>query len=69
MLRQDKEFGVEVVDLAKDPLDAGPLARSTTRNLNLEKALAEAAAFGDLGGSRGVNAAKVRLPGILLRFG
>jgi hypothetical protein len=39
VLRQDKEFGLEVVDLAKDPLPAGPLARSTTRNLNLDKAL------------------------------
>ncbi len=40
VLRQDKEFGLEVVDLAKDPLAAGPLARSTTRNSNLDKALA-----------------------------
>ncbi len=39
MLRQDKEFGLDVVDLAKDPLAAGPLARSTTRNLNLDEAL------------------------------
>ncbi len=39
VLRQDKEFGLEVVDLAKDPLAAGPLARSTTRNLILDKAL------------------------------
>ena len=30
VLRQDKEFGLAVVDLAKDPLAAGPLARSTT---------------------------------------
>jgi hypothetical protein len=30
MLRQVKEFRLEVVDLAKDPLAAGPLARSTT---------------------------------------
>ena len=29
-----------VVDLAKDPLAAGPLARSSTRNPNLDKALA-----------------------------
>jgi hypothetical protein len=35
---QDKKFGVEVVDLAKDPLAAGPLARSTTRNSNPDKA-------------------------------
>jgi hypothetical protein len=40
VLRQDMEFGLVVVDLAKDPLVAGPLARSTTRNLNLDKALA-----------------------------
>jgi hypothetical protein len=39
-LRQDNEYRVEVVDLAKDPLAAGPLARSTTRNSNLDKALA-----------------------------
>ena len=39
VLRQDKEFGLEVVDLAKDPFSAGPLARSTTRNLILDKAL------------------------------
>ena len=39
VLRQDKEFGLEVVDLAKDPLAAGPLARSTTRNSILDKAL------------------------------
>ncbi len=32
LLRQDKEFELDVVDLAKDPLAAGPLARSTTRN-------------------------------------
>jgi hypothetical protein len=43
VLREDKEFGLEVVDLAKDPLAAGPLARSTTRNLNLDKALATGA--------------------------
>jgi hypothetical protein len=40
VFRQDKEFGLVVVDLAKDPLAAGPLARSTTRNSNLDKALA-----------------------------
>jgi hypothetical protein len=40
LLRQDKEFGLVVVDLAKDPLAAGPLARSTTRNSNLDQALA-----------------------------
>jgi hypothetical protein len=39
VLRQDKELGLLVVDLAKDPLAAGPLARSTTRNSNLDKAL------------------------------
>ncbi len=39
MLGQDKVFGLEVVDLAKDPLDSGPLVRSTTRNLNPGKAL------------------------------
>ncbi len=39
LLRQDKEFGLVVVDLAKDPLAAGPLARSTTRDSNLDKAL------------------------------
>jgi hypothetical protein len=39
LLRQDKEFGLVVVDLAKDPLVAGPLARSSTRNSNLDKAL------------------------------
>jgi hypothetical protein len=39
VLRQDKEFGLVVVDLAKDPLAAGPLARSTTRNSSLHKAL------------------------------
>ncbi len=39
VLRQDKEFGLEVVDLAKDPLAAGPLARSTTRNSKLDKAV------------------------------
>ena len=39
VLRQDEEFGLVVVDLAKDPLAAGPLARSTPRNLNLDKAL------------------------------
>ncbi len=37
VLRQDKAFGLEVVDLAKDPLAAGPLARSTTRNSKLTK--------------------------------
>jgi hypothetical protein len=40
VFRQDKEFGLVVVDLAKDPLAAGPLARSTTRNSNPDKALA-----------------------------
>ena len=40
VLRQDKEFGVVVVDLAKDPLAAGPLARSTTRDSNLDNAIA-----------------------------
>jgi hypothetical protein len=40
VLRQDKEFGLAVVDLAKDPLAAGPLARSTTRNSIPDKALA-----------------------------
>ncbi len=39
VLCQDKEFGLEVVDLAKDPLAAGPLARSTTRNSKPDKAL------------------------------
>ncbi len=38
MLRQDQEFGLEVVDPAKDPLAAGPLARSNTRNSKLDKA-------------------------------
>ncbi len=38
VLRLDKAFGLEVVDLAKDPLAAGRLARSTTRNSKLEKA-------------------------------
>jgi hypothetical protein len=38
VLHQDKEFGLEVVDLAKDPLAAGTLARSTTQNLNHDKA-------------------------------
>jgi hypothetical protein len=42
VLRQDKEFALEVVDLAKDPLAAGPLARSTTRNLIFDKALVAA---------------------------
>jgi hypothetical protein len=46
VLRQDKEFGLEVVDLAEDPLAAGPLARSTTRNLILDKALADFGAVG-----------------------
>ena len=41
-MSQDKEFGLEVVDLAKDPFDAGPLARSTTRSLILDKALVAA---------------------------
>ncbi len=36
--RQDKEFGLDVVDLAKDPVAAGPSARSTTRNAKLDKA-------------------------------
>jgi hypothetical protein len=45
VLRQDKEFELEVVDLAKDPLAAGPLARSTARNLNLEKAVADHSAL------------------------
>jgi hypothetical protein len=40
VLRQDKKFGLEVVDLAKDPFAAGPLARSTTRTSNLYMALA-----------------------------
>ena len=40
VLRQDKELGADVVDLAKDPLAAGPLARSTTGVSNLDKALA-----------------------------
>jgi hypothetical protein len=39
VIRQDKEFVLEVVDLAKDPLAAGPLARFTTRNLILDIAL------------------------------
>ncbi len=39
MLRQDKEFGLNVVDLAKDPIATGPLARSTTRNSKLDRAL------------------------------
>ena len=39
VLRHEKEFGVKVVDLAKDPFAAGPLARSTTRNSSLDKAL------------------------------
>ncbi len=39
VLGQDKAFGLEVVDLAKDPLAAGPLARSTTRNSKLDEAL------------------------------
>jgi hypothetical protein len=30
LLRQDRTFRLVVVDLAKDPLNAGPLARSTT---------------------------------------
>ena len=41
-LRHDKGFELVVVDLAKDPLAAGPLARSTTRNSNLDKALVAA---------------------------
>ena len=40
-LRHDKGFELVVVDLAKDPLAAGPLARSTTRNSSLDKAVAE----------------------------
>ncbi len=40
VLLQDQEFGLEVVDPAKDPVAAGPLARSTTRNSNPDKALA-----------------------------
>jgi hypothetical protein len=39
VLRQDKDLGLEVVDLAKDPIAAGPLARPTTRNSNPDKAL------------------------------
>ncbi len=39
VLRQDKEFGLNVVDLAKDPIATGPLARSTTRNSKLDRAL------------------------------
>ena len=40
-LSQDKVFAVEVVvvDLAKDPFAAGPLARSTIRNSNVDNAL------------------------------
>jgi hypothetical protein len=37
--RQEKDFALEVVDLAKDPLAAGPLARSTTRHSILANAL------------------------------
>lgn len=38
VLRQNKEFELDVVDLAKDPVPAGPLARSTTRNSHLDEA-------------------------------
>jgi hypothetical protein len=38
VLRQEKEFELVVVDLAKDPFAAGPLARSTPRNSNHCKA-------------------------------
>jgi hypothetical protein len=34
-----KQNGLEVVDLAKDPNAGGPLARSTTPNLKLDKSL------------------------------
>jgi hypothetical protein len=39
VLRQENEFGLVVVDLAKHPLAAGTLARSTIRNSNLDKAV------------------------------
>ena len=39
VLCQDKKRGVEVVDLAKDPNTGGSLARSTTPELKLDKAL------------------------------
>ncbi len=35
-----------VVDIVKDPTDAGSLTRSTTQKSNLDKALAERVAFG-----------------------
>ncbi len=38
VLRQDKKIGLEVVDLAKDPLAAGPLAGSITQKSKLDKA-------------------------------
>ena len=38
MLLQDKEFGLVVVDLARDPLAAGPSARSATGKQNPDKA-------------------------------
>jgi hypothetical protein len=34
-----KKDGLDVVDLAKDPFTAGPLARSTTPESNLDKAV------------------------------
>jgi hypothetical protein len=34
-----KKDGLDVVDLAKDPFTAGPLARSTTPESKLDKAL------------------------------
>ncbi len=37
VLRQENEYGLEVVDLAKDPLAAGPLAGATTRNSKPDK--------------------------------
>ncbi len=37
VLRQDLDFGLEVVDPAKDPLAAGPFARSATRMLTVKK--------------------------------
>ena len=36
---RDEEFGLAVVDPAKDPVAAGPLARFTTRNSHPDKAL------------------------------
>jgi hypothetical protein len=59
----DKVFVLDVVDLAKDPFAAGPLARSTIRNLNLGKAREASSAHWH------ANSARDRVPVLPIRPG